>query len=154
VAAWHTRQHEIDVLKAEISTADSVSRVVIAEMKRLKAENERLREDSRRFGFLVSCFVRCDLDMSGSHHWFTRGRSIGRGQTALEAIDAAIKDFSTTQKESEMSGIPSEWERKCKFAELMGKYPGNVGMAAGAYQAWLAKRWAERISIWQRMKTK
>jgi|ThiBiocorrection_1091964.scaffolds.fasta_scaffold11859_6 hypothetical protein len=57
-------------------------------------------------------------------------------------------------KESEMSGIPPEWERKCKFAELMAKYPGNAGMAAGAYQSWFARRWAERISIWKRMETK
>jgi hypothetical protein len=53
-----------------------------------------------------------------------------------------------------MSGIPPEWERKCKFAELMAKYPGNAGMAAGAYQSWFARRWAERISIWKRMETK
>lgn len=58
----------------------------------LRAENERLRQDAKRYRWLRSGY-RCDPDMSGDHLWWLADarHTRLRGPNTDAAIDAAMK---------------------------------------------------------------
>lgn len=107
---YQMRQPEIDALKCKLDLAINDARNFCqiglnnwSEIQRLKAENERLRADAERHRFQNAHNFRFFPD---SGEWEVPGfkedtLASGNADTYEQAIDAAIKYFSTTQKEKE-----------------------------------------------------
>jgi hypothetical protein len=61
------------------------------ELRDASAEIEQLRVTERRYQYLKDNFTRCmSPDINGQHVWVGIGRTIGRGASVDEAIDAAL----------------------------------------------------------------
>ena len=59
--------------------------------QRVLSERDALKADAERYRWLRRHYIRSDPDMSGNHYWMAIGRTIGRGKTVEEAIDAALR---------------------------------------------------------------
>lgn len=104
---------EIDALKAKVASRENNKNALADIALKLKAENERLRADAERINALEQkgLEIRIQFDREKEDIFLVykiRGFpndlefiEIGCGVTVREAIDAATKDFSTSQKEEE-----------------------------------------------------
>lgn len=62
---------------------------IAAELDRLRAENEALRADARRWQTVAPMFQGWSLRMDGTAHWVLHGGAIKpRARTVAEAVDA------------------------------------------------------------------